>query len=65
MSAYAFFWQDIGDKERDTMSEQTDYTDEPLQIGERVQDFLPQPSELVKREETVKVTIELTQESLN
>jgi len=56
--------QDIGEKERNTMSEQTDYTDEPLQIGERVKDFLPPPSQLVKREETVKVTIELTRESI-
>lgn len=45
------------------MSEQTDYTDEHLQIGERVKDFLPPPSELIKREEVVEVTIELTQES--
>jgi hypothetical protein len=51
MSAYAFLGQDIGDKEGNTMSEQTDYTDEPLQIGERVKDFLPPPRELVKREE--------------
>jgi predicted DNA binding CopG/RHH family protein len=64
ISAYAFLVQDIGEKERSTMSEQNDYTDEPLQIGERVEDFLPPPSQLVKREETVKVTIELTRESL-
>ena len=30
------------------MSEQTDYTDEHVQIGERVKDFLPLPSELIK-----------------
>jgi hypothetical protein len=47
------------------MSEQIDYTDEPLQIGERVKDFLPPPSQLVKREETIKVTIELTRESVD
>ena len=46
------------------MSERNDYTDEPLQIGEHVEDFLPPPSKLVEREETVKVTIELTRESL-
>jgi hypothetical protein len=46
------------------MSEQNDYIDEPLQIGEGVKDFLPQPSQLVKREGTVKVTIKLTRESL-
>jgi hypothetical protein len=47
------------------MSKHIEYTDEPLQIGERVKDFLPPPSELVKREETVKVTIELAQESVD
>ncbi len=47
------------------MNRQTDYTDEPLQIGERVKDFLPPPSKLVKREETVKVTLELTRESVD
>jgi len=48
------------------MNRQTDYTDEPLQIGERVEDFLPPPSKLVKREEeTVKVTLELTRESVD
>jgi predicted DNA binding CopG/RHH family protein len=65
MSAYAFLGPGIGDKEGDTMSAQDDYTDEPLQIGERVKDFLPPPSELVKREDTVKVTIELTRESVD
>jgi predicted DNA binding CopG/RHH family protein len=47
------------------MNRRTDYTDEPLQIGERVKDFLPPPSELVKREETVKVTLELTKRSID
>lgn len=41
------------------------YTDEPLAMGERVADFLPPPSALVKREPTTKVTIELTQSSLS
>ena len=40
------------------------YTDEPLKIGERVKDFLPPLSQLVKREKTVKVTLELTEKSL-
>ena len=34
-------------------------------MGERVADFLPPPSELVKRDATVKITLELTQSSLN
>lgn len=40
------------------------YTDERLAMGERVADFLPPPSALVKREPTTKVTLELTQSSL-
>lgn len=47
------------------MSKKTIYTDEPLVMGERVADFLPPPSELVKRDATVKITLELTQSSLN
>ncbi len=41
------------------------YTDEPIELGERVKDVLPPPSKLVKRSETVKVTLELTADSLN
>src|SRR5947207_1227752 len=52
ISVYASLEQDIGEKAKNTMNKQTDYTDEPLQIGERVKDFLPPPNELVKREET-------------
>lgn len=40
------------------------YTNERLTMGERVTDFLPPPSALVKREPTTKVTLELTQSSL-
>lgn len=46
------------------MSKKIKYTDEPMQMGERVTDFLPPPSQLVKREATTKVTLELTQSSL-
>ena len=41
MSAYVIWGRDIGGKEGNTMDERIDYTDEPLQIGERVDDFLP------------------------
>ena len=47
------------------MSKKIKYTDEPLQMGERVPDFLPPPSKLVKRETTAKVTLELTRSSLD
>ena len=46
------------------MSKKIKYADEPMQMGERVTDFLPPPSQLVKREATTKVTLELTQSSL-
>ncbi len=47
------------------MSKKIIYTDELLEMGERVVDFLPPPSELAKREETVKITLEVTRESLD
>ncbi len=46
------------------MSRKTKYTDEPIELGERVKDFLPPPSKLVKRSQMVKVTLELTADSL-
>ena len=46
------------------MKKKIKYTDEPMEIGERVPDFLPPPSKLVVREKTAKVTLELTQSSL-
>jgi predicted DNA binding CopG/RHH family protein len=46
------------------MSKKIKYTNERLAMGERVTDFLPPPSALVKRERTTKVTLELTQSSL-
>jgi predicted DNA binding CopG/RHH family protein len=46
------------------MRKKIKYTAEPMQMGERVTDFLPPPSQLVKREATTKVTLELTQSSL-
>jgi hypothetical protein len=41
------------------------YTDEPIGKIKIVDDFLPKPSELVLKEETKKVTLSLTKESLN
>ena len=46
------------------MSRKIKYSDEPMMMGDRVKDFLPPPSKLVKRSETVKVTLELTADSL-
>lgn len=46
------------------MRRKIEYTDEPIELGERMKDFLPPPSKLVKRSPTVKVTLELTAHSL-
>ncbi len=40
------------------------YTDEPMQMGRRVEDFLPPPEELVFRPKGVKMTITLSEESI-
>lgn len=41
------------------------YTDEPLGKVELISDFLPPPDQLVLKEETVKVTLALTKESVD
>ena len=46
------------------MSAKTKYTDEPLGQLKIVKDFLPAPEELVFKEDTVKVTIALSKESV-
>ena len=46
------------------MSRKTKYSDEPLGKMKVVQDFLPSPEELVRREDTVKVTIALSKSSI-
>ena len=46
------------------MKKKITYSDEKLKLGERVVDFLPPPSELVMKQDTIKVTLELTRESV-
>jgi predicted DNA binding CopG/RHH family protein len=40
------------------------YTDEPMGTLKAVEDFLPPPDQLVLKEESVKVTISLSKESV-
>ena len=54
----------IGRKAGRYMKKKTIYTDEPMKVGKIVKDFLPSPEELVFKEETVKVTIGLSRESI-
>ncbi|MEX2488347.1 MAG: CopG family transcriptional regulator [Pseudomonadales bacterium] len=46
------------------MSAKIKYTDEPIEPLRVVPDFLPAPEELVFKEDTVKVTIALSKESV-
>lgn len=39
-------------------------TDEPIEFGERVPDFLPSPRELAEADEVVKITIALSKSSV-
>ena len=41
------------------------YTDEPIGDVRVVKDFLPSPAELVLRDDTVKITLSLTKESVD
>ena len=47
------------------MKKKINYTDEPLKFGKTVKDFLPPPSELAMLDKTVRVTINLNEESVN
>lgn len=49
---------------KNAMKKKITYTDETLKLGERVADFLPPPSALVMKNDTIKVTLELTRESV-
>jgi len=46
------------------MKKKIHYTDEPLEV-EVIEDFLPPPEKLVKKKETVKVTISLSKSSVD
>ncbi len=43
---------------------QVKYTDEPILLGEEVEDFLPRPEELVFKNPARKVTITLDEKSI-
>jgi hypothetical protein len=46
------------------MKEKIRYTDEPMEMGRVLPDFLPPPDQLVFKEDAVKVTITLTSRSV-
>ncbi len=59
----------IGGKEKGNMKKRIKYTEEPsdvnLDAARAVKDFLPPPDQLVFKEKTVKVTLALSEGSVN
>lgn len=53
-----------GEKEKRFMNKKTKYSDEKIGEVEIVNDFLPKPEELVLKENTVKVTLNLSESSV-
>ena len=47
------------------MKKKITYTDEPIELGATIKDFLPPPGELALRDKTVRVTLNLNEESVN
>lgn len=64
MVKYGYSEPATGVKVSRFMSTKIKYTDEPIEPLEVVPDFLPAPEELVFKENTVKVTIALSKESV-
>jgi predicted DNA binding CopG/RHH family protein len=56
--------QDIGEKEKKLMKKTVKYTDEPIGDMKIIADFLPPPKDLIFKDDTVKITISLTKESV-
>jgi predicted DNA binding CopG/RHH family protein len=57
--------QGSGGKVKKYMSAKTKYSNEPIGSLEVVEDFLPSPEQLAFNEETVKVTISLSKDSVD
>ncbi len=54
----------IGEKENRYMKKKIKYSDEKIGEVKVVKDFLPKPEELVFKEDTVKVTLNLSRSSI-
>jgi hypothetical protein len=56
-----------GEKDVNDMNNKIIYTNEPMEMGEVVKDFLPSPDQLVPKGKTKtnQVTLELTEESVS
>ena len=56
---------DIGEEERRYMKKKIKYSDEKIGKIKIVKDFLPTPEELVFKEDTVKITLNLSKSSVD
>jgi hypothetical protein len=56
--------QVIGEKDVNTMNNKIIYTDEPMEVGEIVEDFLPSPEELIPKKNKVQVISESKEEEV-
>jgi predicted DNA binding CopG/RHH family protein len=56
---------DIGEKENIYMKKKIKYSDEKIGKVEIVKDFLPKPKDLTFKEDTVKVTLNLSKSSVD
>ena len=56
--------RDIGEKERKSMKKKIKYSNEPIE-ARVITDFLPSPENLVLREKKKRVTLTLTEKSLD
>ncbi|RUM66556.1 MAG: hypothetical protein DSZ05_04060 [Sulfurospirillum sp.] len=55
--------EDTGGKEEKSMKKKITYSDEPIR-AKVIKDFLPEPEDLVMKDEKVKVTIALSKKSI-
>ena len=57
--------QGIGEKGKKYMKKKIKYTDEPMDNVRVISDFLPSPEQLAFKQETIKVTITLSKNSID
>ena len=64
MTPFEYSEQGVGENGASIMKKKTVNMNKPIGKLTRVKDFLPPPSELVARDDTVKVTLALSRESV-
>lgn len=56
---------DIGEKGKKYMKKKIKYSDEKIGKVEIIKDFLPKPEELIFKDDTIKVTLNLSRSSVD